>query len=132
MSLPNDAWGRTVTLSTDGTTDTYTVGPDVDVGDNPFDLQFPAGTDLNGQVYRAINGRPPAGTGGTPVNSDLFPEPAFVGSGTTQDRPQTGDGPPADNGIFLGQYFFDTTLGKPVFFVGDGPTGWVDAMGNPV
>jgi len=130
--MTNDAWGRTVVKTTDGVTDTYTVGADSDVGDRAFTLDFPAGADLEGQVYRAINGRPPSGTGGTPVNLALLPSTGFLGSGATQDRPVTNDGPPPDAGVFVGQYYFDTSLGIPVYFVGNGTTGWVDATGAQV
>jgi hypothetical protein len=43
MSLPNDAYGHTVTMTTDGTTDTYVVG-----GARPY--SFPTGTNI-GVVY---------------------------------------------------------------------------------
>jgi hypothetical protein len=43
MSLPNDAYNHSVTMTTDGTTDTYVVG-----GSRPYG--FPAGTNI-GVVY---------------------------------------------------------------------------------
>lgn len=45
-TLPNDAYGHTVSMSTDGTTDTYLVG-----GSTSY--EFPAGTD-QGVVYLSI------------------------------------------------------------------------------
>ncbi len=130
--MNNDAWGRTVVMTTDGVTDTYTVGADSEVGDRQFSLAFPAGADLNTLVYPAINGIAPCGGGGTATDPDLLPAQAFLGSGATQDRPQTADGPPPGLGVFLGQYYFDTSLRKPIWFVGYGTTGWVDALGNQV
>lgn len=46
MSLPNDAYGHTVTMTTDGTTDTYWVGSSI-----PY--SFPAGTS-QAAVYLSI------------------------------------------------------------------------------
>jgi hypothetical protein len=42
-------------------------------------------------------------------------------SGTTAQRPVSG--------LHPGKFYFDTTLGKPVFFKGP---GWVDATGASV
>lgn len=45
-----------------------------------------------------------------------------VSSGTTAQRP-TRD-------LWIGRYFWDSTLGKPVFVKSLGPTVWVDGAGT--
>jgi hypothetical protein len=52
-SLPQDEWGRNVSLSSDGVTDTYTV-TDPNSGATLFTLQFATGTN-EADVYSAIN-----------------------------------------------------------------------------
>jgi len=55
--LPNDKFGRSVTMATADGEDNYTVtGSD----GSSFSVSFPAGTDV-GQVYNSINGQAPAG-----------------------------------------------------------------------
>ncbi len=46
---------------------------------------------------------------------------ALTSSGTTADRPTVF--------LFVGRTYFDTTLGKPIWYNG---TGWIDAAGTPV
>ena len=46
---------------------------------------------------------------------------AAIGSGTSAERPTTG--------LLAGSHFFDTTLGKPIWYNG---THWVDALGTSV
>lgn len=46
---------------------------------------------------------------------------ALSSSGTTADRPV--------NFLFVGRTYFDTTIGRPIWYTG---TGWIDAQGNPV
>lgn len=46
---------------------------------------------------------------------------AVLDSGTTADRPTRG--------LWAGRPYFDTTLGKPIWYSG---TGWVDATGAAV
>jgi len=46
---------------------------------------------------------------------------ALTGTGTTAQRPTKG--------LYAGRPYFDSTLGKPIFYSG---TGWVDATGAGV
>ncbi len=46
-------------------------------------------------------------------------------SGSTADRPLNS----SRNPLYVGQQYFDTTLGKPVFVLQLNPTVWVDATG---
>lgn len=46
---------------------------------------------------------------------------AGVASGTTAQRPTSG--------LWVGRFYWDTTLGKPVFVKGLNPTAWVDGAG---
>lgn len=46
-------------------------------------------------------------------------------SGTTASRPTS-----AQPGRYLGQQYFDTDLGKPVFLKSVGPDVWVDGVGT--
>lgn len=64
---------------------------------------------------KSVNGALPDGTGKVTLN--LFP------SGTTAQRPSTG--------TVVGQYFFDTTLNKPLYRNATN-NGWVDGTGAPV
>lgn len=43
-------------------------------------------------------------------------------SGVTADRP--------DSLLWIGRYFFDTTLGKPIWVKSVNPTVWVDGVGT--
>lgn len=45
-------------------------------------------------------------------------------SGVTADRPTKG--------LFVGRFYFDTTLGKPIWLKSVRPTTWVDATGASV
>lgn len=45
-------------------------------------------------------------------------------SGTTSERPTKV--------LWIGRRYFDTTLGKPVYFKSARPDVWVDASGAPV
>ena len=45
----------------------------------------------------------------------------YRGSNTTSNRPS--------NGLEVGDWYFDTTLTKPIWYTG---SGWVDATGFPV
>jgi len=45
-------------------------------------------------------------------------------SGTTAHRPTSG--------LFVGRFYFDTTLGKPIWLETVSPVGWVDATGASV
>ena len=45
-------------------------------------------------------------------------------SGTTANRPTSS--------LFVGRPYFDTTLGKPIWFKSATPTVWVDATGASV
>ncbi len=45
-------------------------------------------------------------------------------SGTTAQRPTTG--------LWIGRFYFDTTLGIPIWVQSVGPVVWVDATGTPV
>lgn len=49
-------------------------------------------------------------------------------SGSTGDRPINTP----RNFLYVGQQYFDTTLGKPIFVASLNPTVWVDATGAPV
>lgn len=49
-------------------------------------------------------------------------------SGTTANRPMAS----SLNPLYIGQMYFDTTLGKPVFVLSLNPTVWVDASGAVV
>ena len=56
------------------------------------------------------------------MRQELFPTVSCDnGYGITADRPV--------NGIKIGSRFFDTTIGKPIWYNG---TGWIDAVGNSV
>ncbi|QFP93389.1 UNVERIFIED_ORG: putative tail fiber-like protein [Xanthomonas phage Xoo-sp15] len=66
-------------------------------------------------MVKNVNGSLPDGTGKVTLN--LFP------SGTTAQRPSTG--------TVVGQYFFDTTLNKPLYRNATN-NGWVDGTGTPV
>ncbi|AXQ67727.1 hypothetical protein KIOSHI_50 [Bacillus phage Kioshi] len=70
--------------------------------------------DVSGMV-KSVNGVKPDGAGNVAIN--LFP------SGTTAQRPTTG--------TVVGQYFFDTTLNKPLYRNATN-NGWVDGTGAPV
>lgn len=61
--------------------------------------------------------------------SALFPLVATIGAnGSTAMRPVgTGTVP-----LFVGQPYFDTTLGYPVWIKSLNPTVWVNATGAPV
>lgn len=59
----------------------------------------------------------------SPTNTEywqLFSTPVYL-SGTTSNRPTTN--------LYTGLYYFDTTLGKPIWYNG---SGWVDATGTTV
>lgn len=70
-----------------------------------------------------------------PFDKDMSPHEAWIdwateafrvlkknhGSGTTASRPV--------NSIETGDYYFDTTLGHPIWYDGD---NWVDATGSTV
>lgn len=45
---------------------------------------------------------------------------AVQSSGSTADRPTRG--------LYQGRYYFDTTLGQPIWWTG---SAWVDALGTP-
>lgn len=45
-------------------------------------------------------------------------------SGTTAHRPTAA--------LYTGKFYFDTTLGKPIWLKSVGPTVWVDATGASV
>ncbi len=49
-------------------------------------------------------------------------------SGTTANRPAGSMGFP----LWVGYYYFDTTLGKPIWLTSLSPTVWVDATGGAV
>jgi len=49
-------------------------------------------------------------------------------SGTTAQRPVNT----AQSFMYVGQSYFDTTLGKPVFVKSLNPTVWIDAAGTVV
>ncbi|WQZ49531.1 hypothetical protein Z3_215 [Bacillus phage Z3] len=66
-------------------------------------------------MVKNVNGVLPDGSGKVTLN--LFP------SGTTAQRPTTG--------TVVGQYFFDTTLNKPLYRNATN-NGWVDGTGAPV
>lgn len=66
-------------------------------------------------MVKSVNGNLPNGSGAVTIN--LFP------SGTTAQRPSTG--------TVAGQYFFDTTLNKPLYRNATN-NGWVDGTGAPV
>ena len=58
------------------------------------------------------------GTGGSAKTRRYSAEQLGLTSGATGARPTA---------LFVGQQFFDTTLGKPVFWDG---TNWVDGVGT--
>ncbi len=66
-------------------------------------------------MVKSVNGKTPDANGNVVIN--LFP------SGTTAQRPTTG--------TVVGQYFFDTTLNKPLYRNATN-NGWVDGTGAPV
>ncbi|BEU14681.1 hypothetical protein [Bacillus phage CM1] len=66
-------------------------------------------------MVKSVNGKTPDANGNVVIN--LFP------SGTTAQRPTTG--------TVVGQYFFDTTLNKPLYRNATN-NGWVDGTGTPV
>jgi len=49
-------------------------------------------------------------------------------SGSTADRPNDS----TRNPFYVGQFYFDTTLNKPIWVKSRNPTVWVDATGTPV
>lgn len=49
-------------------------------------------------------------------------------SGATANRPVDS----TQNPIYIGQNYFDTTLGKPIWVKSKNPTVWVDATGAAV
>jgi hypothetical protein len=130
--MNNDAWGRTVTLvSDDGIEAIYSVG--VDSNGNPgFTLAFVSGDDLTNVVYPGINGRAPLYSGGTGQLPAAYPNPSFIGSGHTVDRPATGDGAIPSQGMLAGMTYFDNDLMQMITFVGFGSTGWVNGAGTQV
>jgi hypothetical protein len=131
--LPNDAWGRSISMTTDGIEDTYTVAADSN-GNPAFNLVFPAGSNQQNIVYPAINGCAPFGSGGS-INvpgGGLVPILSFIGSGRTVDRPATGAGSIPNGGMVTGMTFLDVDLQQLITFVGVGSTGWVDGSGKQV
>lgn len=50
----------------------------------------------------------------------VFRNSKFKGSGTTADRPV--------NGLNIGDWFFDTTLNRPVFVTAVSPVAWTDIL----
>lgn len=121
--LDDDINGRQVFFSTDGeTTDTYLV---VDPNDSnySFSLTFPF-EEAQWYAYTIINQVP---LRGVPNLCEFQMLNGFAGpwcSGRTVDR--------INLEAVLGMCYFDLDLRKPIWFVGDGTTGWVDASGAQV
>lgn len=119
--LDDDIYGRNVFFSTDGTTtDTYQV---VDPNDSnyTFNLTFPFET-AQWQAYSLINEIPLVGIPNlVPFDPDNTKSWA---SGRTADR--------INIQATLGTMYFDLDLGKPIWYIGSGITGWIDATGAQV
>jgi len=86
-----------------------------------------------------MNGRVPAGTDtvtsvvtGQTADLPLSTLAAFIlnggGTGTLSGPTSARPTPP----LFVGQFYFDTTLGLPIYAFQVLPTIWVDAAGIPV
>lgn len=118
--LDDDYFGRHVTVATADGVDTYTV-VDPYYGDYTFMMPFPENTDLM-FVYLILSMFYPRNIGGavTGYQEDFqLDQNAFQ----TENRPM---------GVVLGYPSFDLTLGIPIWYVGYGTTGWVNANGDQV
>ena len=120
--LDNDYYDREVWYETDGlTTDTYQV-KDTNDSDYIFTLTFPIET-ATWYAYTIINEIPLRGVPNlSPFSVTNLAAPWL--SGRTADRINIEP--------VLGMMYFDLDLGKPIFFIGSGSTGWVDASGAQV
>lgn len=116
--MDNDFYERSVSKTSNETGDHYTV-TDSNDSNFAFTVDFPDMT-AEWYAYSIINQIPPRGV---PAGMENSPNPQPVAR--TVDR--------YDNAQpYYGFSLFDIDLGKPIWFVGSGTTGWVDASGAQV
>jgi len=132
--MDSDQYGRTISMATANGVDTYTV---VDPNNSNFTITFPFPTGTSTYfVYSIINQYEPQtvdSTGPLGQNFAQLVQTQWGGNlptGNTSDRIVITDNMPTETGV--GMMYFDQTLMKPIWYVGWGPTGWVDATGTQV
>lgn len=139
FALPNDKFGRTVNLNTDGITDTYT-DTDPNNSNQTFNLGFPAGTDQTLIVYPALNSiAPPPATvknyAGLDATSTVLQinmgvtqaiMDAFVSGGTIASYAVLDPTfpPPPIGAIFAGQGVGQGNFGVPIPYLAQTPSNW--------
>lgn len=133
--MDNDAWGRSISVGTADSIDTYTIVDSQD-GNFSFTLPFPTGTSTD-FVYSIVNQYEPrqssqvaTGCMGQGFLYSIQGDDGNMPTGNTSDRITPFE-------VFgsvgsVGLVYFDQTLNKPIWYVGWGPTGWVDATGAQV
>lgn len=138
-ALPNDRFGRTVTLVTASGTDTYT-DTDPNNSNQTFSLGFPQGTDQNSVVYPALNSiAPPPSTvknyAGLDANSIVLLVnmgvtqaimDALVSGGTIASYTVLDPGfpPPPLGAVFAGQGVGQGNFGVPTPYLPLTPSNW--------
>lgn len=138
-ALPNDRFGRTVTLNTASGVDTYT-DTDPNNSNQTFNLGFPAGTDQNLVVYPALNSiAPPPATVHNYAGLDATSTVLTINMGVTQtimDALVSGGSiasyaildptfpPPPIGAVFAGAGVGQSNFGVPIPYLAQTPANW--------